>query len=162
MKIRSALTAAVPLFLALQLAGCGDSPQPIDAPATQAPQAPSAAGVKGTVILEGAQFEAPTGTLFVSVRPKGIKAPWMSRKYPLEGATFEKTPEGAKRLSFELDPKLPQAVMFNSAPGQAPSVECEVYACYKLGATVDVPTVADAAAPYVGGKSDYVLTLKLP
>ncbi|MEO6710266.1 MAG: hypothetical protein ABI054_12275 [Planctomycetota bacterium] len=158
MKIRSALLAAIPVLLALQLVGCGDSPKPIDAPA---PSAPAAMAVSGSVLLEGAQFEAPKGTLWVSVRPKGQKAPWLSRKYPLDGATLEKTPQGSSRLSFELDPKLPQAVMFNSAPGQAPSVECEVYACYKLGTTVDVPTIADAAAPYVGGKNDYVLTLKL-
>jgi hypothetical protein len=69
---------------------------------------------------------------------------------------------GVKALTFELDTKFPMEMMFNSAPGQAPSVECEVYACYKDGGVVDLPTLYDAASPFEAGKSDYVLTLKKP
>ncbi len=169
MKIRSLLLAAIPALFVLQLAGCGDSPKPIDGPApanTVQPPPPGKPGeearLSGSIVLEGAQFDAPKGTLWVSVRPKGMKAPWLSRKYPLENANFTKTASGAKSLSFLLSSRDPAAETFNSSGAHSAPVECEVYACYKLGGTVDLPTLASDQADYQAGKSDYLLTLKLP
>jgi hypothetical protein len=157
MKIRTLFLAAIPAFLALQLSGCGDSPQPVDAPP---PAASKAEGVSGTIVLEGAQFDAPTGTLFVSVRPKGGRMPWLSRKYEIAGVELAKSAAGSKSLPFALSPN--DGKSFNSSAGQTPSVECEVCASYKETGDALSKTLVDAVAAYQPGKTDYVLTLKLP
>ena len=165
MKIRTLLLAAIPVFATIQLVSCGDSPQPIEGSSQPAPapaKSSEEARVSGSVVLEGAQFDAPKGTLWVSVRPKGMKAPWLSRKYPLENAQFTKTASGAKSLSFLLSSRDPAAETFNSSGSHTAPVECEVHACYKMGGTVDFPTLVEDTASFQSGKSDYLLTLKLP
>lgn len=180
MKIRILLCAALAAFLALHLGGCSKSPEPVEAPPT-APSAAKPAGhpalpaaengaearVAGTIRLEGAQFDAPTGTLFVNVRVKGTKPPWLSHKYSMESVVLSKDASGAKSMPFELranDPT-PMTGTFNSNPGQItapPDIELELYACYKATPDAGSKTLADAAAVFTAGKLDYELTLKLP
>ncbi len=117
--------------------------------------------------FEGAQFDAPTGTLYVNVRVKGSKPPWLSRKYSLESLVLAKDAAGVKSMPFDLranDPT-PGVGTFNSNPGQitAPAdIELELYVCYKATPDAGSKTLADATAVFTAGKSDYDLTLKLP
>lgn len=180
MKIRILQCAALSAFFALQLGGCSKSPEPVETPAP-APSAAKPAGhpvlpaaengaearVSGTIHFEGAQFDAPTGTLYVNVRQKGQKGPWLSRKYSMESIVLAKDSSGAKSMPFELrgnDPT-PLTGTFNTNPGQIsapPDVELELYACYKATPDAGSKTLADATEVFTAGKSDYILTLKLP
>lgn len=153
------ILAAIPVLCALQFTGCGDPPQPIDTP-KGSPHETQAYDVAGKVVFEGPEFDAPTGTLFVSVRPKGTRMPWLSQKYGLGSGAITKGADGVKSLAFALDPTKPST--FNSSPGQNPSVECEIAASYKENADALSTTRAEAVVPYEAGKRDYVLTLKLP
>jgi hypothetical protein len=184
MKIRTLLSAAIPALLALQLGSCSESPQPVETPKSSTAPAsasgnlppghpmpgataePSAneAKLAGTIVLDGEKFSGGETTVFVSVRPKGQKAPWLSRKYPMQSPQIAKNAAGAKVLSFELRSADPKKETFNSnAMNDAPAgIELELYACVKAGGFVDSPTLCDAAAPFEKGKLDYALTLKLP
>lgn len=159
MKTRFHSLAVVSALALVAFASCSQSPQPVDAPAGN-PAAPAELGVAGTIVFEGAAFDAPTGTLFVSIRPKGIKMPWLSRKYDIAGDAAPKSESGAKILPFALSPN--DHITFNASPGQTPSVECEICAAYKENGDAMSKTLVQALAPYQPGKTDYTLTLKLP
>lgn len=175
MKINKLSLVAIFALLALQVAGCGEPPQPVDAPqaaskggmpAGHPPMAANDTGeearVSGTIVFEGSAFDNPTGTLFVSVRLKGMKAPWLSRKYPLTGAKLVTDAAGGQSMAFDLRSRDPNGETFNLNGQHVAPSECEVYACYKTDGTVESKTLADAMAVFQSGKSDYTLTLKLP
>lgn len=156
MKIRNlilVLTLALTPFV-----GCSDPPQPV-------PPAPAASArtAAGSIALEGEKFDAPDTTVFVSVRPKGQKAPWLSRKYPMQSPQITGA-AGKKVLAFELRASDPNRETFNSnGMTEAPAgIELELYVCVKEGGFVDSPTLTDASAPFVQGKTDYAMTVKMP
>ena len=164
MKIRSLLLAAIPALFALQLTGCGDPPQPVEtpkpAPKLEPKPVADPARVSGTIVFEGAAFDAPTGTLYVSVYPKGSPMPLFSHQYLLQGDVFQKSAAGAKSLTFDVGAQ--NFIGQGAKPTEAPPVECDVRAKYKESVDVMSKTLAEATAVYQAGKSDYVLTLKLP
>jgi len=167
MKIITPFAGASLALLALIGSGCGEPPQTMDAPSAASPHGAmqlsgEEARVAGTILLEGAQFDAPTGTLFANVRLKGQKAPWLSRMYPLTNAPLATSATGAKILPFELRSRDPNGQTFNLNGQHVAPSECEVYICYKPDRFVESETLADALARFESGKTDYELTLKLP
>jgi hypothetical protein len=100
--------------------------------------------------------------VFVSVRLKGQPAPWLSRKYPLQGASLQSNSAGARSLPFELRSRDPNGQTFNLNGQHVAPSECEVHVCYKAEGFVESATLAEAIALFESGKSDYELTLKLP
>jgi hypothetical protein len=167
MKLKTLLTCVALALFALQFSGCGQPPQPVDVPKAGSPHggmAPSQeeARVAGTIVFEGAGFTDAQNSLFVSVRPKGGRAPWLSRKYPLSTTPLVDAGDGTKTLAFELRSRDPSGQTANLNGLHSAPVECEVYVCYKKGLTADDDTLSDALARFESGKSDYVLTLHLP
>ena len=167
MKIKTQLGSVSLALFALVGSGCGEPPQPVDAPVAHSPHGAMGnsveeARIQGTVKLEGEQFTEPTGTLYVNVRLKGQKAPWLSRMYPLAGTQLETSASGVRSLAFELRSRDPENQTFNLNGQHVAPSECEVYVCYKADRFVESATLVDAVALFESGKSDYELTLKLP
>ena len=180
MMLRIFSRVALPVLLALGLGDCSDPPQPVETskagkdaalpaghPAMPASVNGEAARASGTISFAGAQFDNPTGTLFVNVRVKGTRPPWLSRKYTLQGSPLATDAAGVKSMPFELraDDQTPMVGTFNTNPGQItapPGIELELYACYKENGDAGSKTLADAAAVFQSGKSDYELKLTLP
>jgi hypothetical protein len=178
MKHTCLLVAVVSALAVLPLAGCGDPPQPVESLSSSASQLPPGhplpAGsvqptadetkLAGTIALEGDKFDAPETTVFVNVRAKGQKAPWLSRKYTMQASQIAKSDAGARVLTFELRSADPQMETFNlNGMHDAPEgIELELHACVKSGGFVDVPTLCEVVAPFEKGKLDYALTLKMP
>src|SRR5688572_20604771 len=136
MKNRNPILASCLVLIVSSLFACGDPPQPVDTPAP-APKPPAASGqmpeghppiepavkdttpeatLAGSIVLKGEKFAAPGATVFVSVRPKGVKAPWLSRKYPIESSPLTTNAEGARVLAFHLRSADPTGQVFNSSP----------------------------------------------
>ena len=180
MNIRNNFFLLVPALLVAQFAACSDPPQPVNVPTAQpkpstppghAELAQGATGdearLAGTIVFEGAQFDNHQGSVFVSVRVKGTRPPWLARIYPLAEVTFTKNDAGQKTLPFDLranDPT-PHTGTFNSNPGvisPPAGTELELYVCLKPDRDAGSKTLADAVAVFENGKSDYLLKLTLP
>jgi hypothetical protein len=181
MKTILAAPALLLALVALPLAGCGDPPEPVatsEGAGSQLPPGhpvPPKAGVPagpvenetrlaGTIVLEGAALDVPDATVFVNVRAKGQKGPWLTRKYPMDAPQVTKDAAGARVLAFELRSADTRMETFNmNGQHDAPEgIELELHVCVKAGAFVDKPTLGETVAPFVKGKQDYALTLKTP
>lgn len=155
--------AATAALLASTLVSCSESPQPVSGPGADTPSAQPEAKVSGRVVFEGGAI--PDGAaLFISVRPKGQKAPWLSRKEALGNPPIPADANGVRQMNFDLRSRDPMQATFNmNGTHQAPAgMALEVYACVKDGPAVENKTICDAVDTFVDGKSDYVLTLRLP
>lgn len=164
--LHQSLVASAALLLPFSIS-CNESPQPVSAPQGSSPHGATAgqpeAKVSGRVVFEGGSI--PDGAaLFVSVRPKGQKAPWLSRKEVLGNPPIQPDASGVRQMAFELRSRDPMQATFNmNGTHEAPAgMALEVYAVLKDGPAVENKTICDAVDTFMDGKSDYVLTLRLP
>lgn len=170
----------LPVLLALSAAvmsSCdGSSPPAASAdgsllPGGSAPTAGPVAGetrLAGRITLVGAAFDSADATVFVNLRPKGQRGPWLSRKYTMQSphitASESAAAPGRRVLDFELRSADTGFGTFNMNGRHEPpeGMELELHACAKAGGSVDLPTLCEVVAPFEKGKSDYALTLTAP
>lgn len=159
------------------LCSCDGTPRPEASadgsllPGGSAPKAGPVADetrLAGRITLVGAAFDAADATVFVNVRPKGQRGPWLSRKYTMQSRHISEVEPGAaprrRVLEFELRSADTGFETFNMNGMHEPpeGLELELHACAKAGGSVDLPTLCEAVAPFEKGKSDYALTLTAP